>query len=111
VNYEPNNGHWSIKHYNTLEKIIILAILLCGAIFFISCGPAANTKLDDLGPEANGARFKVTRVGVFKDTVAYNDKRGIYILKDLKTGKEYLGISGIGISEVGAHGKGIADER
>jgi hypothetical protein len=110
VNYEQ----WTAKHYKAIERIIILAILVCAAFALMGCGPAANTRMDDLGPEANGARFKVKRVGILDDNVAYKDKRGIYILTDIKTGKEYIGISGIGISEMGSHpaGKTVApDER
>ena len=59
-------------------------------------------------------RIQVTRIGVFKDEVAYNDRRGVYIIVDTKTGKEFIGVSGVGISEVGAHQSGkvrVSDER
>ena len=48
-------------------------------------------------------RFQVDRVAIFEDRLAYEEKRGIYIIRDLQTGKEYVGVSGIGISEVGSH--------
>ena len=50
-----------------------------------------------------GERFQVDRVAIFEDRLAYADKRGIYIIRDLKTGAEYIGVSGIGISEIGSH--------
>lgn len=59
-------------------------------------------------------RFTVTRVGIFEDVLAYDDRRGIYIIKDQKTGQEFIGISGIGISELGSHSTGkstYSDER
>lgn len=59
-------------------------------------------------------RFEIKRVGVIKDDLAYNDRRGIYILKDRATGKEFVGISGVGISELGTHSAGktqVSDER
>jgi hypothetical protein len=59
-------------------------------------------------------RFDVQRADVFRDDLAYADKRGIYILTDRETGKEYVGISGIGISELGSHKAGKStrsDER
>lgn len=51
----------------------------------------------------SGARFEVERVGVFADDLSYGGRRGIYILKDTQTGKEYVGVSGVGISELGSH--------
>lgn len=59
-------------------------------------------------------RFQITRVGVFRDDLAYRDVRGIYVLKDTTTGKEFVGVSGIGISEIGVHSAGknqTRDER
>ena len=61
-----------------------------------------------------GNRFTITRVALFSDNVAYNGQRGIYVIKDEKTGTEYVGVSGIGIAEIGAHPAGKAthgDER
>jgi hypothetical protein len=61
------------------------------------------------------SRIKVTRISVFKDGLAYGDYRGIYVIEDNKTGEEFIGISGIGITEVGHHHCGKActspDER
>lgn len=60
------------------------------------------------------SRFEVTRVSKFSDSLAYDGERGIYIIKDKETGVEYVGVSGIGISELGAHQAGKvrkADER
>lgn len=65
-------------------------------------------------PIQDNARVAVTRIGVFADDLAYNGRRGIYVLTDTKTGKEYIGVSGVGISELGSHsvGKTVAsDER
>ena len=50
----------------------------------------------------------------FRDNQAYSSFRGIYILKDKNTNKEYIGISGIGIAEIGSHTTGktsTTDER
>jgi len=46
--------------------------------------------------------------------LAYKKLRGIYEIIDNKTGKKYLGVSGVGISEVGSHSSGknsARDER
>lgn len=59
-------------------------------------------------------RFKVERIGVFADGLAYDGKRGIYVITDTTTGQEFVGISGIGISELGSHQAGkarVSDER
>lgn len=59
-------------------------------------------------------RFIVDRKQIFDDALAYGGERAIYIITDSETGKEYIGVSGIGISEVGSHSSGkssIADER
>lgn len=64
--------------------------------------------------QQQNARFDVERIQVFGDSLSYNNKRGIYIITDKKTGKEYFGVSGIGITETGSHLAGkvtIADER
>lgn len=74
------------------------------------CGPSVNTPMTD---KVTG-QFHITRVGVFDDDLAYGKKRGVHIITDTKTGKEYLGISGIGVSEVGSHLAGkvtVKDER
>ena len=48
-------------------------------------------------------RIKVTKMSEFRDNLAYDNWRGVYLIQDQQTGKEYIGISGIGISEVGSH--------
>ena len=48
-------------------------------------------------------RFEVTRLQRFRDDLAYNAERGIYLIKDTRTGAEYFGVSGVGINELGDH--------
>ena len=48
-------------------------------------------------------RFEVIRIQRFRDNLAYTNERGIYLIKDTRTGAEYFGVSGVGISELGAH--------
>lgn len=52
---------------------------------------------------AGADRITVTKLSEFRDGLAYNDWRGVYLVKDKQTGQEWVGISGIGISEVGSH--------
>ena len=43
-------------------------------------------------------RFKVVRQYIFEDDLAYNSKRWVYLIIDMKTGQEMVGISGVGVS-------------
>lgn len=64
--------------------------------------------------EVVGNRIRVTKIATFSDTTAYDNERAIYIIHDAETGKEFVGISGIGISELGSHTSGddrVKDER
>lgn len=59
-------------------------------------------------------RVTVERIGMFNDVLAFGDWRGIYVIYDSKTGREYIGVSGIGIAETGSHSDGndsVRDER
>jgi outer membrane biogenesis lipoprotein LolB len=60
------------------------------------------------------SRFDLKQVGQFEDYEAYTDSRTIYILTDKQTGQQFVGVSGIGISELGSHPSGkstVSDER
>ena len=97
----------------------LLAVALLATL--TACTPRleADTELStprkQLGPkELAAGRFKVERVGVFSDGLAYGEKRGIYVITDTKTGQEFVGVSGVGISELGRHQSGkssVSDER
>lgn len=54
-------------------------------------------------------RFKVESQGYFEAGLE-NHKREIIIITDTKTGKEYLGITGVGVSEMFQNGKHKAEE-
>ncbi|HEJ8309849.1 TPA: hypothetical protein SMJ25_002150 [Klebsiella michiganensis] len=65
--------------------------------------PAKSTMAVSSQLSADADRIKVTKMSEFRDTLAYDNWRGVYLIQDKQTGKEYIGISGIGISEVGSH--------
>lgn len=81
-------------------------LLLLAALCAAGCVEEPDTTLA-IKPPVNGiesgSRVEITRIGLFKDDLAYENRRGIYLIKDKKTGKEFLGVSGIGITEVGSH--------
>lgn len=81
-----------------------------------ACSPDATIEMKKgEGPKAEKtSNYSVTRVAIFEDELAYNNRRGIYEIVDLNTGKKYLGVSGIGICEIGSHSVGkssVEDER
>lgn len=59
-----------------------------------------NPEVVDVNPSD---RIIVNRISVIQDSLAYGDKRGVYVIIDTKTGKEYIGVSGVGITEAGSH--------
>jgi len=65
-------------------------------------------------PARQSQRVTVERIGVFRDDVAYNATRAIYLITDSATGREFIGVSGVGIAETGSHSSGkttLSDER
>lgn len=59
-------------------------------------------------------RVSIERIAIVPDEVAYRGYRGVYIIRDKKTGQEFVGVSGVGISELGSHMSGkvnYQDER
>jgi hypothetical protein len=97
-----------MKHIRTWISIAALSALA-------GCQPKP-TKVMFLGPGPfeDETRFEIRRVGVIKDDIAYHERRAIYVITDTRTGKEYMGLSGVGISELGSHAAAktrVADER
>jgi hypothetical protein len=96
------------------SSITVALIVALGAFLVGGCSPEPDTKMGSTTPSETKPRITVTRIGVMEDDLAYANRRGIYIITDAKTHTEYVGISGIGISELGLHvvGKAVVpDER
>lgn len=84
--------------------------LLCAvALMLIGCGPDPNMPMREQTYSADAVdvqdnpRIEVTRIGVFRDDLSYDDRRGVYLIRDKQTGQEFIGISGVGISQLGSH--------
>lgn len=89
-------------------KCLLPVLTLCLA----GCKPEPDTPL--ISTKTVPPRISVTRIAVFPDDIAYEGRRGIYLIKDAETGKEFFGVSGVGISELGSHSSGkthFEDER
>lgn len=92
----------------------------CLVAMLAGCGPNPDMPMYEQSGNAHSLaavddkRVKVTRVGVFKDDLAYGSRRGVYIIIDTDTGKEFVGVSGVGVAEMGSHSAGkssVRDER
>lgn len=90
------------------------AIGLLAAANLAGCVPTNQEKVElKINPGVE-QRIIVERIGVFEDNLAYGSRRGIYIIRDRNTGREYIGLSGVGLAETGLHSDGddmITDER
>jgi hypothetical protein len=98
-----------------MNKILLM---VAAVVVLAGCGPEPDMIMQKQSGNQpaiqNSNRVTVTRIGVFADDAAYNSRRGIYIITDNKTGQEFIGISGVGISETGSHSSGksrVSDER
>jgi hypothetical protein len=80
----------------------LLLTLMLGA-----CSPDPDMRMQSipskLEPGVAGGRIIVKRIGIFEDALAYHNRRGVYLIQDTVTGHEFIGISGVGISDLGNH--------
>jgi hypothetical protein len=96
-----------------MNKLIVLMV----AMLLAGCDENpqfAQSRHPDPLSVGQNTRVIVSRIGVFQDNLAYDGKRGIYIIQDLETGTELVGISGVGIAITGSHAAGksrLKDER
>lgn len=104
----------------TYKKLFGTSALMLAAIAVSGCGGADSTPVIKVQPAGAvretqpDARVEVEVVGAFADAYAYNGRRTVYVVRDKKTGKEFVGVSGVGIAETGIHSSGktaITDER
>ena len=87
-----------------MKRLTIFAALAC-----VACGPTPDMPMRKQSAAAKPAevvdnpRVEVVRIGVFEDDLAYENRRGVYLVTDKETGQSFIGISGVGITEVGSH--------
>lgn len=83
--------------------------LIPAALALLSCSsqPSAPRAPFQEKTLSTGNRITVERIAEFRDRFAYGERREILIIKDAKTGKEFIGVSGVGITETSRvpHGK------
>lgn len=77
--------------------LIIVTLLIAG------CDNSPQPERIESQISVDSGRFKVVQVAKFSDSDAYNDVRKIFLITDKQTGVEYVGVSGVGISETGSH--------
>ena len=99
-------------------KYATFLIAVAAGAMLTGCYPDPTTSISKFEVEPTkhtvDNRFQITRVGVFEDDLAYGARRGVYLIVDKDTGTEYIGVSGVGISERGSHSNGkirATDER
>ena len=89
-----------------MKRILFIAIV---SVLLIGCGDERSNLQQSQAQYVEivqpSGRFTVVRDSVAVDDLAYNSKRGIYVITDNETGKEYIGVSGIGIAETGSHSR------
>lgn len=96
--------------------VVLVALLSVGSLFLCGCDPEQQTKQLEAPSymQQDDQRVTVTRIQVIEDELAYHGRRGVYLIVDKETGQRFLGISGVGISELGSHSSGkstVSDER
>ncbi len=75
----------------------LATMLLALSLTACSVDPTATMVVE------NKSDWQVTRIAVIVDDLAYDGRRGIYLVRNSVTGQEYVGVSGVGISEIGQH--------
>lgn len=91
------------------KTMAILAIL-----FLCSCSDGIESSSTEAKGKVTVDEIEIECVGQFDDSRAYGGKRKVFRIRDTKTGAEFIGVTGVGISEVGTHKSGkttIKEER
>lgn len=94
-----------MKRFKLLAPIALLA-----ALALSGCDNSTRVPVEQRGKvqvsTAESGRVQVRKISEFRDDLAYDDYRGVYIITDTETGQEFIGVSGVGISAIGQHNCG-----
>lgn len=80
-------------------------ILLAGLCVIVGCEqrpPTEQAPVTVAAQSIEAPRFRVTTLAEFRDNTAYRDVRRIYEIHDTKTGRTYLGVTGLGLDRLRA---------
>lgn len=87
-----------------------ITIALLAALSLAGCDNSTRVPVEQRGKvqvnTAESGRVQVRKISEFRDDLAYDDYRGVYIITDTETGQEFIGVSGVGISAIGQHNCG-----
>jgi len=99
--------------FKTLNTLIVFCVLACTILVGCSKEERPPTQKEIVQTQqynqkslaepiqiVDSDRYTIVRVKVFEDNTSYTYRRSIYEITDTKTGKEYFGVSGIGIVEI-----------
>lgn len=86
-----------------MKKLILIAVL---ALAGCDSDTRVSSDARQMMPVNVNDRVQVVKIQEFRDELAYENVRAIYVITDKDTGQEYIGLSGVGIVEVGRHGCG-----
>ena len=79
-------------------------LILLSAFLLVACdGKPAPATIDSKVSTVDTGRFQVNEMAKFSDSDACNGSRKIFLITDIDSGKEFICVSGVGISEVGTH--------
>ena len=89
-----------------VKLALVSVAIIVAALSLIGCEPdqasVNRTNAHDVErPDMD--RFVVEKVQTVRDDFAYDGYRGVYFITDTSTGQKWVGVSGIGISELGSH--------
>lgn len=76
--------------------------MLLGAVLWAGCNPApdGHSPMLDTVERVQSPRIVVERIGTFRDSLAHNGRRDVFMIHDTETGARYFGVTGVGVAEV-----------
>lgn len=81
-------------------KIALLAGLCALALSGCDDRNLPDVRQQTVSDSINTGRFEMRVVDEVHDRNAYNNSRGIFIITDTKTHREYLGVEGVGVTDL-----------